>query len=385
MDFKALAEQNHGYVVDIRRRIHMYPELSGQEARTSALVCAELDAMGVPYVRLDNRDVIAWIDTGRAGGSVALRADMDALPMQELTEVPFRSRTDGVMHSCGHDIHTANLLGVAKNLLALRGEIGGKYYLCFQVGEENAIGAEEIVAWLRENARIDCCCALHVGSTADKGVLLTDGVFSAGAISFRITVRGQGGHGSAPHMAVNPLLPASEIVLRLAATPTNRIDARQPTVFSPCTIRAGTAFNIIPDTAEIQGSVRYFEGKNTQMIQDLLQSISAAVAESYGASAEVSWLYEPILPVVNDSACTEVGLAVAREMGLAVTPSGFAASENFSVFTEAFPGFLAGFFVGNSAKGVITAHHSSLFNVDEDAFTDMNEYMTRCAVRLAAR
>lgn len=382
-DFKQLSKENHEYVVKMRRAFHRHPELGGEEVWTSATICEELKKMGIPFEVLENRDVIGIFDTGRPGKKVAVRGDIDALPVKEQSGVPFASEIDGLMHACGHDAHTANLLGVAKNLLAAKAELTGIYYLCFQVGEEKAIGAKELVAWLTAHGGVDHACGIHVFAGADKCVMVPAGPFLAGTMAYQIAVTGRGGHGSAPHAAVDPVRPACDILLRISALPVNRLPALDSTVISPCTIHAGTAMNIIPDTAEITGTVRYFKKENGPVIHQMMEDVAKKVAESYGAQAELSDLFAPLLPVVNDAASAAAAQAVGRELGLPViTDAKLMGSDNFSEFTDAFPGFYAGFGVGNSKKGMIFEQHNAKFAIDEDALEDACAFLTMSAVRL---
>lgn len=383
-DFKLLAQTHHDYVVKMRRAFHQHPELSQQEEWTSATICAELAAMGLPYHVLEDRGVVATLDTGRPGKRIAVRADIDALPVTELTDVPFKSQNPGVMHACGHDAHAANLLGVAKCLLDAKAELSGTYYLCFQIGEEHAVGAEEIVAYLKSIGGVDACCGIHVFAAYDESVMLPSGAFLAGILPFEINVTGKGGHGSMPHNSINPLMPASEILLRIASIPTNRLNALDSTVISPCTIHAGTAMNIIPDTATITGTVRFFNKDKEADIFALLERVSRCVAESYGAAATVKRTFNTLLPVVNNAACAAAGQQIAREMGVPLMADvKVMGSDNFSSFTDAFPGFYASYGVGNKAKGICVEQHNARFDMDEDALAGACEFLTRSAVALS--
>lgn len=383
-DFKKLSAEHHDYVVAMRRAFHRHPELGGEEEWTTATICEELAKMGIPYEKLQNRDVIGILDTGKPGRKIAVRADIDALPMPELTGAEYASEIEGLMHACGHDAHAANLLGVAKNLLAAKDELTGVYYLCFQIGEERGIGAKEIVAWIKEHGGADAACGIHVFAGMDKCVALPEGPFLAGTMAYTITVTGKGGHGSAPHAAVDPVRPACDILLRISSLPVNRLAALDSTVISPCTIHAGTAMNIIPDTAELSGTVRYFKKENGPIIHKMMEDVCDSVAASYGTTAKMVDMFEPLLPVVNDPASARAGQAIAKEMSLPViTDMKLMGSDNVSELTDAFPGFYAGFGVGNTAKGLIFEQHNAKFEIDEDALADACEFLTRSAVKLS--
>lgn len=382
IDFNAIAKKNQPYVVEMRRKFHRHPELSGKEVFTSSTICEELDKMGIPYVQLPDLNVVAYVDSGKPGKKVALRADFDALPIQEETPVDFKSEVKGVMHACGHDAHAAALLGVAKGLLEMKDRFSGCAVLCFQMGEEMLLGAKTLSKYLKDNGGVDFAFAIHVFAMEDTGtILLPAGPFAAGVMGFDITVKGVGGHGSMPHASKDPVKPACDILLRISALPVNRFDSQDPVVVSPCTIHAGTAANIIPDTAEITGTIRYFNKEKTAEIQSVLESTCKSVAESYGVSADVNYMYEPMLPVINDKACTEIGQKIAKEMGLSLK-SDFVlmGSDDMAYFLDLFPGFYAGLGCANDAKGIRSAQHNCLFDVDEDSMLIANEFLTRNAI-----
>lgn len=385
MDLKALAEKNHDYVVEMRRYFHRHPELSTQEVNTSKKICEELEKMGIPYKAYPDYTVIATIDSGKRGKTVLIRGDIDALPVTEETGLPFASQNPGVMHACGHDCHGAMLLGIGKSLMEVKDELTGKILLGFQVAEENLKGSRTMVQYVKDMGGADNSIAIHVGCAQNIGeIMLPAGPMASGVITYQIRVKGRGGHGSAPHAALDPIKPACEIVLKLASLPSNAIDAQDPIVFSTCHIEGGSAVNIIPDEAVIGGTVRYFNKDLTQPIFNYLENISDCVCKSYGVTRTMEYIFDPMIPVVNDKEVAEMGQRIAEEMGLKVTKEGKAmGSDDMALLLDAFPGFYANIGCANEAKGIgHVANHNACFTIDEDALKLGTEFLMKSACEL---
>ena len=385
MDLKALAEKNHDYVVEMRRYFHRHPELSTQEVNTSKKICEELEKMGIPYKAYPDYTVIATIDSGKPGKTVLIRGDIDALPVTEETGLPFASQNPGVMHACGHDCHGAMLLGIGKSLMEVKDELTGKILLGFQVAEENLKGSRTMVQYVKDMGGADNSIAIHVGCAQNIGeIMLPAGPMASGVITYQIRVKGRGGHGSAPHAALDPIKPACEIVLKLASLPSNAIDAQDPIVFSTCHIEGGSAVNIIPDEAVIGGTVRYFNKDLTQPIFDYLENISDCVCKSYGVTRTMEYIFDPMIPVVNDKEVAEMGQRIAEEMGLKVTKEGKGmGSDDMALLLDAYPGFYANIGCANEAKGIgHVANHNACFTIDEDALKLGTEFLMKSACEL---
>lgn len=385
MDLKALAEKNHDYVVEMRRYFHRHPELSTQEVNTSKKICEELEKMGIPYKAYPDYTVIATIDSGKRGKTVLIRGDIDALPVTEETGLPFASQNPGVMHACGHDCHGAMLLGIGKSLMEVKDELTGKILLGFQVAEENLKGSRTMVQYVKDMGGADNSIAIHVGCAQNIGeIMLPAGPMASGVITYQIRVKGRGGHGSAPHAALDPIKPACEIVLKLASLPSNAIDAQDPIVFSTCHIEGGSAVNIIPDEAVIGGTVRYFNKDLTQPIFDYLENISDCVCKSYGVTRTMEYIFDPMIPVVNDKEVAEMGQRIAEEMGMKVTKEGKGmGSDDMALLLDAFPGFYANIGCANEAKGIgHVANHNACFTIDEDALKLGTEFLMKSACEL---
>ena len=385
MYLKALAEKNHDYVVEMRRYFHRHPELSTQEVNTSKKICEELEKMGIPYKAYPDYTVIATIDSGKPGKTVLIRGDIDALPVTEETGLSFASQNPGVMHACGHDCHGAMLLGIGKSLMEVKDELTGKILLGFQVAEENLKGSRTMVQYVKDMGGADNSIAIHVGCAQNIGeIMLPAGPMASGVITYQIRVKGRGGHGSAPHAALDPIKPACEIVLKLASLPSNAIDAQDPIVFSTCHIEGGSAVNIIPDEAVIGGTVRYFNKDLTHPIFNYLENISDCVCKSYGVTRTMEYIFDPMIPVVNDKEVAEMGQRIAEEMGLKVTKEGKGmGSDDMALLLDAFPGFYANIGCANEAKGIgHVANHNACFTIDEDALKLGTEFLMKSACEL---
>lgn len=240
MTIAELAAKYEQYVIDMRREFHENPELSHHEERTVRRIREELDKLGIPNITVGHNNVIGTLEGGKPGKKIAIRADIDALPVAEANEVPYKSKVEGVMHACGHDGHAAMLLGTAHVLSEIRDQLCGTVYLCFQVAEEIGAGADEIVAYLRSIGGVDQAIGTHLAGGDPAGVInLPDGPMMAGALGFEITVKGVGGHGSRPDRAVDPVKPACDIVLKIAMIPAQYHNPFDTCVVSPCQITAG--------------------------------------------------------------------------------------------------------------------------------------------------
>ena len=382
MTIKELIAQNEDYIIEMRREFHMHPELSYQEERTSRRICEELEKMNIQYEVVGRRNVIGIINKNKAGKKIAIRADIDALPVCEEVDLPFKSQTPGVMHACGHDGHTAMLLGIAKSLNELKDELNGSVYLCFQVAEEVGGGAaEECVEYLQAHGGVDQAIGTHLMGQMPVGLIgIPDGAMMAGNTGFKIKVHGVGGHGSRPDLAVDPIRPACDILLKVQAIPVNRHDPFSTVVVSPCMINAGTKNNIIPNDAEIEGNLRFFKAGEDIEVIDLMRKIAENVAAAYGCTAAVERVIMAPLPVVNDKEAAAAGRALAAEQGLTVLPQGDPAtgSDDYAAFVHAFKGFYCVVGAKSDLPGTSGNHHNANFAIDEASLkvgaTFMGEY-----------
>lgn len=378
------AKKYEEYVIGLRQEFHRHPELSDQEVWTSGRICEELDKMGIPYTRVAGTNVVGLIDTGRPGKTIAFRGDIDALPVHEEANVPFRSEIDGLMHACGHDSHAAMVLGAARILNDHKDELSGKIYVCFQKGEEVGIGARDIVEYLKEQGGVDKAFGLHIAANLPTGFIsLTEGPSMAGACNWQVVVKGKGGHGSMPYASIDPIKPLAEILLRITSLMVNRMDTLEPIVVSPCYFHAGTADNIIPETAEMRGTIRYFKEEALDRTLELVEQISRDIAASYDATATLTYSRGKTIPVDNDAA----SIAAAREVvenidGLtAIQAPKLMGSDNFADFVHAFPGFYCFMGAGFDGPDGSLPNHHPRFTLDEKAFRLGVEFLTGCAVK----
>ena len=378
------AKKYEEYVIGLRQEFHRHPELSDQEVWTSGRICEELDKMGIPYTRVAGTNVVGLIDTGRPGKTIAFRGDIDALPVHEEANVPFKSEIDGLMHACGHDSHAAMVLGAARILNDHKDELSGKIYVCFQKGEEVGIGARDIVEYLKEQGGVDKTFGLHIAANLPTGFIsLTEGPSMAGACNWQVVVKGKGGHGSMPYASIDPIKPLAEILLRVTSLMVNRMDTLEPIVVSPCYFHAGTADNIIPETAEMRGTIRYFKEEALDRTLELVEQISRDIAASYDATATLTYSRGKTIPVDNDAA----SIAAAREVvenidGLtAIQAPKLMGSDNFADFVHAFPGFYCFMGAGFDGPDGSLPNHHPRFTLAEKAFRLGVEFLTGCAVK----
>ena len=377
-----------GVVAD-RRDFHEHPELAHQEVRTAGVVADRLRAIGLDDIRtgIASTGVTGLIrgTAGPGGKTVLLRADMDALPIHELNEVEYRSRTDGVMHACGHDAHTAMLLAVTRLLMERRGEFAGTVKVLFQPAEEVPPGGAKpmIEAGVLEEPHVDAAFGLHIAQGDPVGTLsVRPGPAMAAADRFRIVIHGKGGHGAHPHDTIDPVLVGAQIVTALQSLVAREIDPIESGVVTVAAFLAGEAFNVIPETAELRGTVRTFTPANRDLLQERVGALVTGIAAAMRAEATVEYA-RGYPATVNDPELTElVRRACEATVGpdKVLTGAPMMGAEDFSYFLEAVPGSF--FFVGskNPERGLVWGHHHPRFDLDEAAMAVGIEAMTRVAL-----
>lgn len=379
--FNTRARELEDGVIQLRREFHMHPETAYQEVRTSARVCEELDKLGIPYVRIEHNMVIATIEGAAAGKTIGIRADMDALPMQEESGLPYASQVPGVMHSCGHDGHTAMLLGVGRLLWEVREYLHGTVKLIFQSAEEVGGGVPEIVRHLDACGGLDRLTAIHLWADIDAGQISVEpGGRMAGGILFDVTVHGKGGHGSRPDKARDPIKPACEILLQLAAIPGSRFDILQPCVVSPAMVQGGTTYNIIPDTASIKGTIRYFSYEAGDVLSELAAAVVENTARAYGVTAEIRYSGH-VLPIVNEEEAAALGKQVVQKIdgleSFAFEP--ICACDCFGDLLHKYPGVYCYLGVRNPEKNCVYPQHHNCYNIDERVLKTGCAYLAQYA------
>ncbi|MDA1052719.1 MAG: amidohydrolase [Planctomycetota bacterium] len=366
----ALAIQT--WIVQLRRQLHRFPEVMYEEVKTSQLVRQTLDQLGIAYQHpLAETGVLATLGNGN-GPCVALRADMDALPIHEETDVSFRSEIAGKMHACGHDCHTAMLLGAARLLKEREAEIQGTVKLIFQPAEEGGAGGQRMRdEGALENPAVERIFGLHVWPQLPVGSFGSrPGVFLAAAGAVEITVHGRGGHAAMPHLTIDPVVVAAKIVTELQTIVSRELDPLDPGVVSITTIHGGEAYNVIPETVQLRGTIRALSMKTLQQMQQRVREITAAVAAAHRCEASITFPGNDYPPTVNDAQCWSVAKQLAVELTdedhvqeLPPTMGG----EDFAFYTEQVPGCFVAIGVRNEEQGAIYSVHHPKFKVDEDA------------------
>jgi hippurate hydrolase len=366
--------------VDLRRRIHERPELGNQLPGTQAMVLEALEGLPLTVTTGDTlTSVVAVLDGDEPGPTILLRGDMDALPMPEDTDLEFKSTVDGAMHACGHDTHVAMLAGAAKLLSARRGSLQGRVAFMFQPGEEGFDGAKHMLAeGLLTTAAsgaepVSMAFAIHQSPSIPSGMIATKGSsLMASADTFLITVRGRGGHASMPHQASDPIPIACEMVGAFQTMVTRRVDVFDPAVVTVARIQAGTTSNVIPESAELYGTVRTVSERARDAVLADIEQVARGIAAAHGATAEVALI--PGYPVtVNDPDAAAFALDTAGKLfGPDLTlemPTPVMGAEDWSYVLQAVPGAMA--FLGTRPKGVaprdVAPNHSNRMVLDEDA------------------
>ncbi len=372
-----------------RRRLHQEPELGFREQVTARLITDELTAWGVPHqAGIAETGVVATITGERPGPVLAIRADMDALPIQEENEVSYRSRRDGRMHACGHDGHVAIALGTAYYLAHHRQELAGTVKIIFQPAEEGPGGAQPMIeAGVLTNPPVEAIIGLHLWNNLPLGTVgVRPGALMAAVETFACEVLGQGGHGAMPHQTVDSVLVGADIVRALQSIVSRNLDPLKAGVVTVGEFHSGTALNIIADTAFLRGTVRYFDPSLHNFFQPRLEQTIAGVCAAHGAKFVLDYqrVYPPLVndPWITDlvhSVATEVLEVPARLTSDCQTMGG----EDMAFFLEAVPGCY--FFLGaaNPDQGLAYPHHHPRFDFDERALGLGVEMFLRCLAKLA--
>ena len=359
-------------IIKIRREVHQNPELSYKEFETSKLVAQKLRSLGIEVKEgVGGTGVVGVLKgEGKKGKMVALRADMDALPVSESVDVPFKSKNQGVMHACGHDTHVAMLLGAAMLLAKHKNELSGSVKFLFQPAEEHGGrgGAEPMI---EEGVMkgVDYVFGLHIETDWPAGTFsLRGGPIMASPDSFKIRIIGRGGHGSRPDNTVDPIYVSTQVISAIQGITSRLIDQRRPLVISVCSIHSGTKDNIIPDDAFLEGTIRTLDEKTRKEAKATFVKIVTSVCKTYGARCEIQMMKDAYPVTVNDPEVTkQVFASLKRIKGTkTVECEPRMGGEDMSRFLQRAPGTF--YFLGtkNQKKGCVAPNHSSKFKVDED-------------------
>ncbi len=372
-------------LIEWRRDFHRHPEIAYQEQRTSSVLRGFLENLGLPVRNLAKTGLRAELKGGSPGKTVALRADMDALPVQEESGKEYASENPGAMHACGHDGHMAILMGVAKLLSGRREELKGSVVFLFQPSEERHPGGAKPM--IEEGALdgVDAVFGLHLWQSFPTGkVGILPGPMMAQSDEFSITVQGKGGHGSMPHQTVDPILVASQIVVNMQSIVSRNVDPLKSAVVSFGEVAGGSAHNIIPEKVVLTGTVRTFEETLQKMIKQRVFEIAEGTARVFGALADVRYT-DGYPPLVNDAEMVEfVKQVVISTLGPEALPE-FApvmGGEDFAYYLQKVPG--AFFFLG-SGTGCPYPHHHPKFDIDEEALPIGTLLLSKIALEFLSR
>ena len=369
-------------LVATRRDLHQHPELGFEETRTSTLAAERLKSLGYDVRSGVGKTGVVGVRAGANGRCVLLRADMDALPVEETNDVPYRSRHAGKMHACGHDGHVAIGLEVARRLVGL--DLPGTVKLAFQPAEEVSHGAQAMIEdGVLDAPKVEAAFGIHLWNDLPVGTVgIMPGPIMASVDEFEITIVGRGGHAAAPHQTVDPVLVAAHVVTSLQSLVARRRNPLEEGVVSVTQVSAGHAFNVIPGRAVLRGTVRTFGGRFFQDAPSLVEETAQGIAAAFGARAEVR--YDRLsAPLVNDTRMAALmGEVATQVVGAENVKAGVRTmgGEDMSYFLQRVPGCFA--FVGSGPKtGKAQPHHSASFDIDEESLVIGAEVMSRVAVK----
>ncbi len=355
-------------ITEIRRAIHAHPEIACKEFKTAELIKKELSNLDIKILpHFLETDVVAIMTGKNKGKNVALRADMDALPLQEKTNLPYSSKIDNMMHACGHDGHTAMLIGAAKILNQLKDSFDGSVRFVFQPGEENVAAGKDLVeAGALLNPPPDVIFALHCSNSFDVGTIAgKKGIASAASDKFNIKIVGQGGHACVPNMSINPITIGNQILESLQGIITREFSSHDPIVLTITAFQSGTNYNVIPDTAEIKGTVRSLSADISNKMKKRIEDTVKCNCDLMGAKYEFEY-QQPYIPVINDNATVEFSKKIVENVLNAkwnYLEKPMMGGEDFAYYLTDYPGAFLRLGIGKDRPVV----HNSLFDFNDDA------------------
>ncbi|HAD58427.1 MAG TPA: amidohydrolase [Planctomycetaceae bacterium] len=371
-DLRREAEAAKNWILSLRRQLHKHPELMYEEFRTSQLVQDTLSELQIPFeAGIAETGVVGTLGSGD-GPCIALRADMDALPIQEAADVEFRSEVDGKMHACGHDCHTAMLLGAAKVLKQREESLKGTVKLIFQPAEEGGAGGKRMSdAGVLANPNVSRIFGLHVWPMLPTGTFGSRaGTFLAAAGELDITIHGRGGHAAMPHQCIDPVVTAAKVITELQTIVSRELDPMNSAVISITSIHGGEAYNVIPEQVKLQGTIRALDTDTFQMLQKRIEETATQIAAAAQCRAEVAFPGNAYPATVNDDALWETVQELAGELvgsdHVHEIPA-LMGGEDFAFFAEQVPGCFVGLGIRNEDCGATYSVHHPMFKVDEDA------------------
>jgi amidohydrolase len=374
-------------VIELRRDFHRHPELGMAEHRTSEKVVNYLESCNLVVNRLNRTGVVGLLEGGHSGPTLLMRADMDALPIQEENDVPYKSVNKGVMHACGHDAHTAMLMVAAKILSNSRKHLKGNIKFVFEPNEENVGALAMIEEGVMRNPTVGACLGLHIWTPLQTGQIgITEGPVMAGMEHFDLLVKGRGGHTATPQSAIDPIMTAANIIQGVQIIQTREIDAlKEPTIIMFGKIEGGTASNVIPDSVSLSGTMRYlFEGEeeSDDNPKKRFERVVSQICAAHRAGYALSYLYGHPTLVNHPEMARLVQSVVREELDSSQEIVSFVsmAGEDFSEFASRVPGVFYFLGAGNPAKETHFPHHHPRFNIDEDVLSVGVEMHVRAAL-----
>jgi len=381
----------HGQLVAVRRDLHQHPELAFQEERTAGVVARRLGELGYEVrTGVGRTGVVGLMEGGatQAGfRTLLLRFDMDALPIHEQLDLPFKSMYEGKMHACGHDAHTAIGLGVAELMARHRDQWGGVAKFVFQPAEEIVSGALAMIEdGVLQDPTPSHTLALHLWAEEESGVIgVTDGPALAASDAYQIVVRGRGSHGALPHLGRDPVVAAAQIIVALQTIVARNLNPLSQGVVTVGSIHGGTAPNIIPDSVTLQGTIRAFSDEVMHLLRSRIERIAASVGDALGCEVDVNFSEKGTPATVNDPAVAALMRRIAAELvGSEHMRSDYRTmgAEDCAFFLRAAPGAYVFIGAGNRSKGITEPHHSPRFQIDEDALPTGVALMTAGAMSI---
>ncbi|WP_341842735.1 M20 family metallopeptidase [Chitinophaga caseinilytica] len=371
---KALASEYAADLVACRRHLHAHPELSFQEFETSKFIQQQLESWGVPYrAGVAGTGIVALIEGKNPGKKViALRGDIDALPIEEANDVPYKSQNPGIMHACGHDVHTTVALGAARILQQLRGEFEGTVKILFQPGEEKHPGGASLMIQdgALENPKPEAILGLHVLPAMETGLLgFREGKYMASADEIYITVKGKGGHAAAPHLTADTILIASNLVVSLQQIISRNNDPFSPSVLSICAFNGGHTTNVIPSEVKLMGTFRAMDETWRFKAHELIRKQATELVHAMGAEIDIDILVGYPTLYNNEAVTTNARKLAEDYLGAdnVVDTELRMGAEDFAFYSQVIPACFFRLGTGNKAKGITSGVHTPKFDIDERA------------------
>jgi len=375
MSVKEKLQANYENMVEIRRHLHMYPELSFKEVNTPKLIAEKLRSFGIEVKEnVGGNGVVGRLEGAYDGPTIAFRADFDALPIQDEKEVPYKSKVDGVSHACGHDIHTAALLGLAKSLADNRDTLHGNIVFIHQFAEEVVPGGAKAMVEAGCLEGVDYVYGSHVSSWSELGtVLFCEGYAMAAADFFELTIQGKGGHGASPHETIDPIVAAAQFVFGVQPIVSRNTDPIKSAVITIGKIESGTVGNVIPDKAHLTGTVRTFNPAIRDMVEQKLNNLCKAIEIQYGAKLEFNYTrgYDALYNHPAETAMLREAVSInLPDLQVLNAPPRMGA-EDFTYYLQEKPGTF--FFTGGGNKEIeaVYPHHHPKFDVDEQSMLNI--------------